>query len=158
MRRLGAGAHPRRAPDERSRFRPDTLHAHIQGQSAPVFAPSRLLGIELKPRMRGLSDTALHRPDRAARYQLIDTLFGPEIDRMLYASLVATAIMLSNVVEMRTVLAAIAEAGGTLTPELVAALGPYRREHIRCFGQYVLDVKTLPEPLDPRALPFAQAL
>lgn len=212
--------------------------------------------------MRGLSDTVFHRPDRAARYQHIDTLFGPEIDWTLidthwrdmlqvvlsiqagsvmpsmllrklgsfnrknrlyrafrelgrvqrtafllrylgdaelrrsiraettkieafnefldwigfggpllrsgdpveqeknlkYASLVANAIMLSNVVDLSTALAAMAEAGETVTPELVAALSPYRREHIRRFGQYVLDMKTLPEPLDPRPLPFAQAL
>jgi hypothetical protein len=32
------------------------------------------------------------------------------------------------------------------------------REHIRRFGQYVLDMKDLPEPLEPQPLPFEPAL
>jgi hypothetical protein len=36
-----------------------TLHADTQGQSEPVFGLSRLLGIKLMPRMRGLSDVAI---------------------------------------------------------------------------------------------------
>jgi hypothetical protein len=32
------------------------------------------------------------------------------------------------------------------------------REHIRRFGQYVLDMEDLPEPLHPRPLPFEQTL
>lgn len=75
-----------------------------------------------------------------------------------YASLVANAIMLSNVVDMSAALAAMAEAGEPVTPDLVAALSPYGREHIRRFGQYVLDMEDLPPPLDPRPLPFAPAL
>jgi hypothetical protein len=74
-----------------------------------------------------------------------------------YASLVANAIMLSNVVDMSAALAAMAEAGEPVTPDLVAALSPYGREHIRRFGQYVLDMEDLPAPLDPRPLPFAPA-
>jgi TnpA family transposase len=243
-------------------LQPDTLHADTQGQSTPVFGLSRLLGIELMPRMRGLGDAVFHRPDRAVRYQHIDALFGAEIDWALiathwrdmlqvvlsiqagsvmpsmllrklgsfnrqnrlyrafrelgrvqrtafllrylgdidlrrsiraettkietfndfldwigfggpvirsgdpveqekslkYASVVANAIMLSNVVDMSAALAAMAEAGETVTPELVAALSPYGREHIRRFGQYVLDMTDLPGPLDPRPLPFAKAL
>src|SRR4051812_29286184 len=68
------------------------------------------------------------------------------------------AAMLSNVVDMSAALAAMAEAGEPVTPDLVAALSPYGREHIRRFGQYVLDMEDLPPPLDPRPLPFAPAL
>ena len=75
-----------------------------------------------------------------------------------YASLVANAVMLSNVVDMSTTLAAMAEVGETVTPELVAALSPYMREHIRRFGQYALDMDDLPGPLDPRPSPFGPAL
>ena len=34
---------------------------------------------------------------------------------------------------------------------------PYTREHIRRFGQYVLDMGDLPPPLDPQSLPFETA-
>ena len=34
---------------------------------------------------------------------------------------------------------------------------PYTREHIRRFGQYVLDMADLPPPLDPQPLPFEKA-
>ena len=227
-----------------------------------MFGLSRLLAIRLMPRMRGLGDAVFHRPDRAARYQHVDALFGAEVDWALiathwrdmlqvglsiqagsvmpsmlmrklgsfnrqnrlyrafrelgrvertlfllrylgdvelrrsiraettkietfnefldwigfggpvirsgdpveqekslkYASLVANAIMLSNVVDMSAALAAMAEAGEPVTPDLVAALSPYGREHIRRFGQYVLDMEDLPAPLDPSPLPFAPAL
>ena len=45
-----------------------------------------------------------------------------------------------------------------VTPRLVACLSPYTREHIRRFGQYVLDMNELPEPLEPQPLPFEPAL
>ena len=41
-----------------------------------------------------------------------------------------------------------------VTPGLVACLSPYMREHIRRFGQYVLDMDRLPGPLNPQPLPF----
>jgi hypothetical protein len=36
--------------------------------------------------------------------------------------------------------------------ELVARLSPYLRAHIRRFGQYVLDMDDVPDPLDPKLL------
>ncbi len=75
-----------------------------------------------------------------------------------YASLVANAIMLSNVVDMTTALAAMAAAGHPVTPTLVACLSPYTRGHILRFGRYALDMDDLPGPLDPQPLPFEQAL
>lgn len=35
---------------------------------------------------------------------------------------------------------------------------PYTLEHIRRFAQYVLDMDGLPDPLEPRPLPFEPAL
>ena len=70
----------------------------------------------------------------------------------------ANAIMLSNVVDISVAIATMAENGETVTTELAAALSPYMREHIRRFGQYVLDMEGIPEPLDPSPLPFDQTL
>ena len=78
--------------------------------------------------------------------------------QLKYASLVANAIMLSNVADMTEALAAMAADGHPVTPSLVAGLSPYMREHIRRFGQYVLDMDDLRSPLNPQPLPFELAL
>jgi hypothetical protein len=52
----------------------------------------------------------------------------------------------------------MAEDNHPVTPGLVACLSPYMREHIRRFGQYVLDMDDLPAPLEPQPLPFEAAL
>ncbi len=78
-----------------------------------------------------------------------------ERDKQLkYASLVANTIMLSNVTDLAAVLSSMAADGIAVTPDLVARLSPYTREHVRRFGQCVLDMNGLPEPLNPMPLPF----
>jgi len=52
----------------------------------------------------------------------------------------------------------LVSSGHPVTPGLVACLSPYTREHIRRFGQYVLDMSDLPAPLEPQPLPFQLAL
>jgi Tn3 transposase DDE domain len=66
--------------------------------------------------------------------------------------------MLSNVADMTGVLSSMAKDGHRVTPGFVACLSPYTREHIRRFGQYVLDMDDLPDPLEPQPLPFEPAL
>ncbi len=78
--------------------------------------------------------------------------------QLKYASLVANTIMLSNVADMTGVLSSMAEDKHPVTPGLVARVSPYTREHIRRFGQYVLDMNDLPGPLQPQPLPFKPAL
>ncbi len=56
-------------------------------------------------------------------------------------------MMLHNVVDMTNVLYALQQEGVSITPEVVRRLSPYLTEHIKRFGQYVLDMETLPEPL-----------
>ncbi|WP_113095720.1 Tn3 family transposase [Phyllobacterium sp. P30BS-XVII] len=52
-----------------------------------------------------------------------------------YASLVANAIMLSNVPDQTEVLASMDADRHRVTPEYAAALSPYTRKHIRRFGK-----------------------
>ena len=78
--------------------------------------------------------------------------------QLKYASLVANTIMLSNVADLTAVLSSMAEDHHPVTSGLVACLSPYMREHIRRFGQYVLDMDDLPGPLEPQPLPFEAAL
>ena len=56
-------------------------------------------------------------------------------------------MMLSNVADLTATLRQLSEEGYPLTRELVSRLSPYQTEHIRRFGQYVLDMDDKPEPL-----------
>lgn len=58
----------------------DTVHADTQGQSATVFAFTHLLGIKLMPRIRNWKNLTLFRPDKTAKYQYINRLFGESAD------------------------------------------------------------------------------
>lgn len=59
----------------KSDIQPNIIHADTQGQSAPVFALSYLLGIQLMPRIRNWQDLVFYRPDKETVYQHIDSLF-----------------------------------------------------------------------------------
>ena len=61
-------------------------------------------------------------------------------------------MMLHNVVDMTNVLRALQQEGVSVTPEVVSHLSLYLTEHIKRFGQYVLDMDTQPEPLQPKPL------
>lgn len=74
--------------------------------------------------------------------------------QLKYASLVANAIMLSNVADLTEVLSSMAADEHRVTPELAASISPYTRKQIRRFGKYDLDMDDLPAPLVPRSLPF----
>ena len=72
--------------------------------------------------------------------------------RLKYMNLVANAVMLQNVVDLTNVLNGAAAEGYPVTKDLVRRLSPYMRKHIRRFGQYVLDMDEVPDPLEPTAL------
>lgn len=69
--------------------------------------------------------------------------------RIKYLNLVANAVMLHNVVDITNALNELPQEGQLVTKELVARLSPYMTQHIKRFGEYVLDMETLPEPLQP---------
>jgi TnpA family transposase len=73
--------------------------------------------------------------------------------QLKYASLVANAVMLSNVADLSDVLAGMAREGHPVTPELAASLSPYIRAHIRRFGRYDIDMADVPPPLNPAPIP-----
>jgi TnpA family transposase len=62
-----------------SEIKPKTVHADTQGQNLPVFGLSRLMGIELMPRIRNWKDLKFYRPTRETTYEHIDTLFGDNV-------------------------------------------------------------------------------
>jgi len=71
-----------------------------------------------------------------------------------YMNLVANAVMLHNVVDLTDVLHQMAHEGYPITPERVQRLSPYVRQHIRRFGQYVLDMEDPSDPLQPKPVPL----
>jgi len=74
------------------------------------------------------------------------------------ASLVANAVMLSNVADLTEVIADMAADGHAVSPELVASTSPYMREQIRRFGRFTLDMEDLPAPLNPQLLTFEASM
>jgi hypothetical protein len=58
-----------------SEIQPDTLHSDTHGQTAAVFAIAHLLGIRLMPRIKNWKDLDFCRPEAAAWYNHIDSLF-----------------------------------------------------------------------------------
>lgn len=65
-----------------------------------------------------------------------------------YNHLVANMVILHNVAAMTEVLAELAEEGTQITPEVLAALGPFRTAHINRFGDYTLDLRRKVEPMN----------
>ena len=72
--------------------------------------------------------------------------------RIKYRDLVANAVMLHNVVDMTNALYDLKQTGVCITPELVARLSPYLTEHIKRFGQYLIDMNTPPVPFEIKPL------
>jgi TnpA family transposase len=72
--------------------------------------------------------------------------------RIKYTDLIANALILQNVDDMTRGLRVLAQDGFAVDKESVMALSPYLRRHIKRFGDYVLDLSTVPEPLQA-ALP-----
>ena len=56
--------------------------------------------------------------------------------------------MLNNTLEMSVVLKELVQEGYVLTKDELAALSPYQTQHIKRFGNYVIDLETLPQPID----------
>lgn len=69
--------------------------------------------------------------------------------RLKYQNLVANAIMLQNVVDMTNVLYEMIQEGYDVTSEVIATFSPYLREHIKRFGEYVINIDDTPPPLNP---------
>ena len=65
-----------------------------------------------------------------------------------YNHLVVNLIILHNVHNMTIVLRKLREEGITITPEVLAALSPYRTAHINRFGEYTLDFDREVLPMD----------
>ena len=69
--------------------------------------------------------------------------------RLKYLSLVGNTVMLQNVVDITSVINKMVTDGYPVTKELVSRISPYMTGHIKRFGEYILEMDDLPEPLPP---------
>jgi TnpA family transposase len=72
--------------------------------------------------------------------------------RIKYKDLIANAIMLQNVADITDVLNGMVQEGHVVTAEVAATFSPYLTEHIKRFGEYVIDTEAIPSPLLPDKL------
>jgi TnpA family transposase len=68
--------------------------------------------------------------------------------RIKYNDLVANAAVFQTTVDLTTALGELASEGYTIKPEDIARLSPYVTRTIRRFGDYVIDMETIPPPLN----------
>jgi hypothetical protein len=62
--------------------------------------------------------------------------------------LLANAVILDNIFQLSKVLKGLIEEGWSMTCDELAMLSPYMTHHIKRFGHYVMDLETLPEPVE----------
>lgn len=67
--------------------------------------------------------------------------------RVKYAEIVANAVILHNVVDMTNAIKKLIDAGHKILLNDIAALSPYITKHIKRFGDYYLNIKTIPSPI-----------
>ena len=86
-------------------------------------------------------------------------LFGgdgivPDLDpedrekRLKFNQILADSLVLQNAADMTDALRSLAEEGYPLRREEVSQLSPYLTEHVKRFGDYVVDLEAVPAPLD----------
>ncbi len=64
-----------------------------------------------------------------------------------YRNLVANTIMLQNVVDMTSAIYDMIQEGYLITSEILGAFSPYMREHIKRYGEYVVNMDVPPPPI-----------
>ena len=65
-----------------------------------------------------------------------------------YNDLIANAVIFHNVVDLTDILRDLKKAGFAVNREDVAALSPYMTSHVKRFGDYLIDMETVPNILD----------
>ena len=75
--------------------------------------------------------------------------------RLKFLELVANSLILQNTIDLSQAIQALSDEGYPITPDLLAGLSPYLTKHIKRYGDYFLDLLTVPSPLEEIiALPF----
>src|SRR5262245_25073714 len=79
-----------------------------------------------------------------------------EQEKMIkYNDLVANCVIFQNVIDVSRILHELMAEGYSVKREDVAALSPYLSRHIKRFGDYVIDLSVIPQPLSDIELSLA---
>ncbi|WP_268887365.1 Tn3 family transposase [Ktedonobacter robiniae] len=65
-----------------------------------------------------------------------------------YVDLLANAVILDNTFQLSKILKELIEEGWSITRDELAMLSPYMTHHVKRFGNYVMDLETLPQPIE----------
>lgn len=57
-------------------------------------------------------------------------------------------MIFQNTVDISTAVRSLVEEGHQVDRELLSTLSPYLTRHLKRYGDYVVDLTTIPEPLD----------
>jgi len=68
--------------------------------------------------------------------------------RVHYKDIVANAVIFQNTVDITNILRELKREGYPVKKDTVAMISPYLTRHIRCYGDYVIDYVTEPDPID----------
>lgn len=68
--------------------------------------------------------------------------------RLKYLDLVASAVILQNTVDMSLAINMLSEQGEVILQRHIAALSPYVNRHIKRYGDYVVNLHNIPQPLE----------
>ncbi len=68
--------------------------------------------------------------------------------RLKYLDLVASAVILQNTVDMTRVIQNLSASGFKITRRMLATMSPYINRHLKRYGDYVVDLKNIPQPFE----------
>lgn len=68
--------------------------------------------------------------------------------RLKYLDLVASAVILQNTVDMSLAIQTLTAQGEVVSRRYIKALSPYVTRHIKRYGDYVVNLQSIPQPLE----------
>lgn len=68
--------------------------------------------------------------------------------RIKYLDLVANAVILHNAVDLSLTIQQLSAEGVRIDCKLLASLSPYLTRHLKRYGDFVIDLQTIPIPLE----------
>jgi DNA invertase Pin-like site-specific DNA recombinase len=119
------------------------------GYSGTTLKRPALDALRDKARMRELEVVVVLSPDRLARNYVHQMVLIEELEKkMKFKELLANSLILQNAADMTEVLHSLAREGYEIRREHLAQLSPYLTGHVKRFGDYVVDLDSIPAPLN----------
>ena len=67
--------------------------------------------------------------------------------RLKYLDLVASAVILQNTVDMTRAIQGLSAEGFEINRRMLATMSPYIHRNLKRYGDYVVDLENIPQPL-----------